>query len=201
MTGSRRHTGNRYGRSAEARQAVLEAADDLLVELGLAGLTVEGIARRAGVAKQTIYRWWPSKTDILLESFAEDAAESLAVPDLGSLGDELRRLLGSLVAFLVDSDEGAVFRALAGLAQHDPGVASKLADGFLAAQRERDRQPFRRAIERGELPADTDIDDAVDRLVGPVYYRALVARSPIPTAFVDALIDDATVSRSLGRPT
>ena len=66
-TGERRHHGNRHGRSEQARIAVLQAADDLLVERGFAGLTVEGIAATAGVAKQTIYRWWPSKTEILFD--------------------------------------------------------------------------------------------------------------------------------------
>lgn len=66
-TGDRRHHGNRHGRSEQARIAVLQAADDLLVERGFAGLTVEGIAATAGVAKQTICRWWPSKTEILFD--------------------------------------------------------------------------------------------------------------------------------------
>src|ERR1700755_1174489 len=67
------HRGNRHGRSEEARLGVLEAADDLLVEKGFAQLTIEGIAQRAGVAKQTIYRWWSSKTEILMDAFLTDA--------------------------------------------------------------------------------------------------------------------------------
>jgi Bacterial regulatory proteins, tetR family len=77
------HRGNRYGRSEAAREAVLEAADDLLVENGFAGVTIEGIAARAGVGKQTIYRWWSSKTDILMDAFLEDAAQQLIPPDFG----------------------------------------------------------------------------------------------------------------------
>jgi AcrR family transcriptional regulator len=72
------HRGNRHGRSEAAREAILRAADDLLVEKGFAGVTVEGIARAAGVAKQTVYRWWSSKTDVLMDAFLEDAAEDLA---------------------------------------------------------------------------------------------------------------------------
>src|SRR4051812_49585182 len=83
------HHGNRYGRSEQARAAVLHAADDLLVEHGFAGLTIEKIAAKAGVAKQTIYRWWPSKVDILLDAYGEDVAQELTPADLGSLAEDL----------------------------------------------------------------------------------------------------------------
>jgi AcrR family transcriptional regulator len=184
-----RHHGNRHGRSEEARQAVLEAADDLLVERGFAGVTVEAIAARARVAKQTIYRWWPSKTDILFEALMVDAAEFFTTPDHGELGRDLRDRLGQVAAFLSETDAGAVVRALAGQAQHDPAVAARFAAEFVAAQRDRDREPFRRAAVRGELGAGTDIDLAIDQLAGPVYYRVLVTRQRVPRRFTDALVD------------
>src|ERR1700722_18100938 len=84
------HRGNRYGRSEEARQAVLEAADGLLAEIGFAAVTIEGIAARAGVGKQTIYRWWSSKTDVLMDAFLEDAVQYLILQDSGDLGADLR---------------------------------------------------------------------------------------------------------------
>jgi AcrR family transcriptional regulator len=183
-----RHHGNRHGRSAEARLAVLEAADDLLAERGFAGVTVEGIAARAGVAKQTIYRWWPSKTDILFEALAVDAAEFFTSPDHGELGQDLRDRLAQLATFLSETDSGAVVRALVGQAQHDPAVAARFAAEFVAVQRERDREPFRRAAARGDLAAGTDIDLAIDQLAGPVYYRVLVTRESVPRRFTDALV-------------
>jgi AcrR family transcriptional regulator len=183
-----RHHGNRHGRSEEARLAVLEAADDLLAERGFAGVTVEGIAARAGVAKQTIYRWWPSKTDILFEALAVDAAEFFTSPDHGELGQDLRDRLGQLATFLSETDSGAVVRALVGQAQHDPAVAARFAAEFVAGQRDRDREPFRRAAARGQLAAGTDIDLAIDQLAGPVYYRVLVTRESVPRRFTDALV-------------
>lgn len=183
------HRGNRHGRSEEARLAVLEAADDLLVERGFDGVTVEGIAARAGVAKQTIYRWWSSKTDILMEAFVQDAAEELTPPDSGNLGRDLRRHLSNCAKFLTQSDAGAVFRALAGQAQHDPSMASRFRAEFLSQQRARDRLPLERAVERGELPPDVDIDVAVDQLLGPIYYRVLVTGEPVPSEFTDVLVD------------
>jgi AcrR family transcriptional regulator len=169
--------------------AVLEAADDLLVELGFAGVTIEGIAGRAGVAKQTIYRWWDSKTDILFDALAVDAAEYFTVPDHGDLGSDLRDQLAQLAAFLTSTDAGAVCRAIAGQAQHDPAVAARFTAEFAAPQRERERVPFLRARGRGELDPAADIDLAIDQLAGPVYYRVLVTGQPVPHQFTDALVD------------
>jgi AcrR family transcriptional regulator len=184
----RRHHGNRHGRSEEARQAILEAADDLLVEKGFAGVTIEGIAASAGVAKQTVYRWWSSKTEVLLDAFLQDAAEALTPPDHGDLARELRVHLHQLAEFLSHSDAGAVFRALLGQAQHDPAFATVLRAGHLGEQRLRDRLPLERAMTRGELPADLDIAVEVEQLVGPVYYRVLVTGEPADEAFTDRLV-------------
>jgi AcrR family transcriptional regulator len=189
MASGPRHHGNRHGRSEEARLAVLEAADDLLVERGFAGVTIEGIAARAGVAKQTIYRWWAAKTDILFDALVADAAEFFTVPDHGDLGRDLRDQLRQLAAFLSQTDAGAVARALAGQAQHDPDVAARFEAEFVARERDRERAPFLRARDRGELPEGTDIEFAIDRLAGPVYYRLLITRQGVPPAFTDALVD------------
>src|SRR5262245_11588570 len=184
----RTHHGNRHGRSEAARQAVLDAADDLLVERGFAGVTMEGIAQRAGVAKQTIYRWWPSKVDVLLEAFTEDMAEHLFPPDHGTVGEDLRAHLHRLALFLTESDPGAVLRALAAQPQHDPSLAGRLRTDYLDEQRESARGPRRRAVERGELPAGLDVDLALDELVGPIYSRVLVTGEPVPREFTDHLV-------------
>jgi AcrR family transcriptional regulator len=184
-----RHHGNRHGRSEEARVAVLEAADDLLVERGFAGVTMEGIAARAHVAKQTIYRWWASKTDILFDALVVDAGEHFTSPDHGDLSSDLKDHLGQLVAFLTGTDAGAVFRALAGEAQHDEAVAARFRTEFTETQRDRDRAPLLRAQRRGELADTADVDLAVDQLVGPIYYRVLITAQPVPPKFIDSLVD------------
>jgi AcrR family transcriptional regulator len=176
-----RHHGNRHGRSEHAREAVLEAADDLLAERGLAGVTIEGIAARAGVAKQTIYRWWSSKVDILLDAFIQDMAEDLTPPDHGDLERDLRA-------------------PLAGQAQHDPQLAARLQGDYLRRQRERDRLPLQRAVQRGELPPDTDLDLAVDQLLGPIYYRVLVTGAPMSHRFTDHLVDQFLLQRRWTTP-
>jgi AcrR family transcriptional regulator len=183
-----RHSGNRYGRSEEARQAVLEAADNLLAEIGFAAVTIEGIAARAGVGKQTIYRWWPSKTEVLMDAFLDDAVQHLTPQDSGDLGHDLRTHLRNLAGFLTQSDAGAVFRALAGQAQHDAKMAARFRRDYLGQQREVDRVPLQRAIERGELAVDTDIELAVAQLVGPIYYRVLVTGEAVDSKFRDSLV-------------
>ncbi|WP_033293233.1 TetR/AcrR family transcriptional regulator [Amycolatopsis jejuensis] len=185
----RRHYGNRYGRSENARRAVLHAADDLLVEHGFAGLTMERIAAHAGVSKQTIYRWWPSKVDVLLDALGDDLAEELTPPDHGDLRKDLSAHLAAVAAFLTSADAGAVFRALLGQAQHDPALAERLRAEHVHGQHERDRLPLERAVARGELRSDIDLDCAVEQLVGPIYYRVLVTGGPVPPEFTDQVVD------------
>jgi AcrR family transcriptional regulator len=186
--GRQPHHGNRHGRSEAARQAILDAADNLLAEQGFAGVTVEGIAARAGVGKQTIYRWWSSKTDVLMDAFLGDAAQHLSPPDLGSLEADLRAHLRQCAEFFARSDAGAVFRALIGEAQHDPVLAAQLRAKYLEQQRARDRLPFLRAIERGELPADVDVDIVIDQLIAPIHYRILVSGQPVTRTYTDSLL-------------
>jgi AcrR family transcriptional regulator len=178
-----------HRRDENARLAVLHAADDLLVERSFSGVTIEGIAARAGVAKQTIYRWWPSKVAVLLDTLVEDASRDLAIPDTGAAIDDIRRYLRTLARFLTDEPPGKVLLALIGEAQHDAGTARTFHDRYLAPQREREREMLTRGITAGQLPETLDVDAALDALCGPILYRALTG-TPIPEGFVDQLIAD-----------
>jgi AcrR family transcriptional regulator len=178
-----------HRRDESARLAVLHAADDLLAERGFGRVTIEGIAARAGVAKQTIYRWWPSKVDVLLDTLVDDASHQLAVPDTGSAVDDTRRYLRVLAHFLAKEPAGKVLLALIGEAQHDAGMALVFHERYLDPQREREREMLRRGVRTGELADALDIDAALDALCGPVFYRALTG-APIPRSFVDRLVAD-----------
>jgi AcrR family transcriptional regulator len=175
-----------HRRDENARIAVLHAADDLLVERGFNGLTIEGIAARAGVAKQTIYRWWPSKVDVLLDTLVDDAGRQLVVSEAGPAFEVMRRYLRVFAGFLGEP-AGKVLLALIGEAQHDPAMARAFRERYLDPQRDRERAILQRGIAAGELSADLDIDAAVDALSGPVLYRALTG-TPIPPAFIDGLV-------------
>lgn len=168
---------------------MLHAADDLLVERGFTGLTIEGIAQRAGVAKQTIYRWWKSKVDILLDTLADDARAALqwrtdeSASAEENLAAQLRR-----VADFFEEPAGRVLQALLGHAQLESETAAALREGFLKEQRERDVAGLRELLARDhEITVDDrTVDHLVDLLLGPLYYRVLVFGTPIDKALVDS---------------
>ncbi|MFF3499730.1 TetR/AcrR family transcriptional regulator [Streptomyces sp. NPDC003247] len=167
---------------------MLNAADDLLVERGFAALTIEGIAQRAGVAKQTIYRWWKSKVDILLDTLTDDAREALEwrVDEDGSVEEILTSHLRRVADFF-DEPAGQVLLALLGHAQLDSETAASLRSGFLREQRERDVAGLRHLLTRDQdlVVDDRTLDHLVDLLLGPLYYRVLVFGSPIDRELVD----------------
>jgi AcrR family transcriptional regulator len=149
--------------------AVLHAVDDMVVEEGYAAMTMTGIASRAGVGKQTIYRWWASKAEILLEAVMQDAETGLAVDPAPTTAEEIDTFLATVVRFLTETHEGAAYRALVGEAQHDARVAKLIrsSDVLVAAA----LPVLKRAIARGDLPADLDLNDAAAGLIGPVFFR------------------------------
>ncbi|WP_328317257.1 TetR/AcrR family transcriptional regulator [Streptomyces sp. NBC_00388] len=161
-------------RSEEARAAVLHAVDDLVVELGYGAVTLKGIAQRAGVSRQTVYRWWTTKAEILLEASATDALQELDVPAHDDPVDELTAYLKALIAFLTTSDAGAAYRALIGEAQHDKAVRALLSDtdpiGSSAAA------VIGRALPAGVLAIP--MSQATALLVGPVFFWILSGRQP-----------------------
>jgi AcrR family transcriptional regulator len=175
-------------RNEDARLAVLAAADELLIERGFGGVTVEGIAARAGVAKQTIYRWWPSKVDILLDTLVEDADRRLKIPEDGPVIDSVRTYLRALARFLTKEDAGKVLLALLGEAQHDAETATLFHERYLDPRRARERALLKRGIAAGELPAGLNPDATLDALIGPIVYRALTGAT-VSRGFVDGVVD------------
>ncbi|MFJ1708081.1 TetR/AcrR family transcriptional regulator [Kitasatospora sp. NPDC088346] len=183
----RAHSGSR--RDEAARLAVLHAADDLLVEHGFGALTVEAIARRAGVAKQTIYRWWPSKVEILLDTLIEDSAKRIPVPVDKPTANGIRGYLRAFARFLTRDPAGKVLLALLAEAQHDPGTAAAFHMRYLDPRRSQERDLLARAVEAGEISPELGPDATVDALIGPIVYRAMTG-STIPRGLVDTLVDD-----------
>ncbi|MEU0932920.1 MULTISPECIES: TetR/AcrR family transcriptional regulator [unclassified Embleya] len=187
----RPRSGNR--RDETARLAVLHAADDLLVEHGFRALTVEAIARRAGVAKQTIYRWWPSKVEILLDTLIEDSDKRFPIPTGQATAANIRDYLGDFARFVTDDPAGKVLLALLAEAHHDPDTAERLRERYLGPRRDRELDLLARAVDAGEIAPELDPDAALDALVGPIVYCALTG-SGIPVTLVDTLV------RALLRP-
>jgi AcrR family transcriptional regulator len=155
-------------RSEEAHRAILDATLALLVEVGYSALTVEGIAQRAGVGKATIYRRWPSKLPLVIEAFGELPAFEEA--DTGDLRGDLDHILRSYVRVYNTTPLGAVVPSLAGELPHNP----ELMDLFAPVVKERRRPLIRaleRAVQRGEIPRDIDLDLAADLVLGPITVR------------------------------
>lgn len=176
-------------RSEQARQSVLHAADDLLVEVGYAAMTMKGIAERAGVGRQTLYRWWTTKAEILLEATIGDLQDDLATPAHPDPVEDLSTYLRALGAFLLEAPAGLAYRALVGEAQHDPAVRDLIlaADPLgTSARTVLDRV-------RGTTPAMPETALCTAHLVGPVFYRVLTAQTALPDAelrdHVAALVD------------
>lgn len=163
-------------RSEAARRAVLNAVDDMLVEDGYAAMTMKGIAERAGVGKQTVYRWWASKAEILMEAATTDAAHELDTPAAKDSRTDLAGYAEAVVAFLTGSHAGLAYRALIGEAQHDPKVAALVhsSDPLGASA----RAVIERATGRGDLPATLPMADAVAEFLGPILYRVLLGTPP-----------------------
>ncbi|GAA4182369.1 TetR/AcrR family transcriptional regulator [Gryllotalpicola kribbensis] len=159
-------------RSEEARAAVLHAVDDLVVELGYGAVTLKGIAERAGVSRQTVYRWWSTKAEILLEASAIDARKELSVAAHDDPVDDLAAYVEALIGFLSRSDAGAAYRALIGEAQHDKAVGELLADADVLG--ESAELVIMRAIP--EADRKLPMAQATALLVGPVFFWVLSGR-------------------------
>jgi AcrR family transcriptional regulator len=176
-------------RSERAHRAIVDAAKELLDEQGFAATSIDQIARRAGVGKQTIYRWWPNKAAVVLEAHAEQAAERTLVPDTGDLRSDLRATAASLSHNLSDRIIGRVCVELIGEAQIDERFAEAYREVFVTERRAAVRGLLERGRERGEVRDDVDLEFALDLFFGPIWYRRLVRHAPLTQEFAHALAD------------
>ncbi|MFI6032818.1 TetR/AcrR family transcriptional regulator [Streptomyces sp. NPDC051315] len=195
-------------RSERSRRAIYEAALALVAEVGYPRTTIEGIAARAGVGKQTIYRWWDSKADVLLEAFldlGEQAAEAAgqvpyAIPDTGDLAADLKAVLRATVDELLDPRFEAPSRALAA----EGLVNDKLGREFVAKLLEPQLQLYvdrlRSAQGAGQVRADVDPRIALELFVSPLAQRWLQHTGPISYAYTDTLVDYALYGLAPRRP-
>jgi AcrR family transcriptional regulator len=178
-------------RSEASRRAILTAAFELVGEIGYQRLTIEGIAARAGVGKQTIYRWWPSKGAVLFDAFlalSEDPDGDPALPDTGDLAADIKLVLRATVAELVDPRYDRPMRALTAAMLDDPELQAEYEQRLEAPIRQIKRDRLAAARDAGQLPADVDLDLAVDLLWSPLWSR-WQNRGELTPAFADALVD------------
>jgi AcrR family transcriptional regulator len=179
-------------RSEQARNAILDAAAELLLAHGLEAVSMDAVAQRADVSKATIYRWWPTKETLALEALYHEWEPARRSPrDTGSLRADLLSLLRPWVRRVRARPYGRVIAALVTEANTDPDFAEQYRARFVQPRREPARALFRRAIDRGEIPADTDIEVALDLIYGPIYHRLLHGHARLTDRFVQAVVDSA----------
>jgi AcrR family transcriptional regulator len=185
-------------RSERSHEAIIEATQQLLVERSYSELTIEGIAARAGVGKQTIYRWWPSKAALALEAYLAATDAPPEPPPRGSTRARVRLLLDWLVGVLEQPTGGRVVAGLLSDMQHDAELAERFHVDVVPERRRAMLETLERARDAGELRADADLGVAVDALHGAVFYRLLLSGEPLDRAFTARLADH--VIGGLARP-
>jgi AcrR family transcriptional regulator len=178
-------------RSETARQAILASAMDLLLDQGLHAMSMDDVARRAGVSKATIYRWWPSKERLAVDALAEEWAPSASTHgrDTGTLRGDLLALMRPWVRQLRRRPYARVVAGLLAVAQTDAEFAELYRQHFMQPRRNTARDLLVRARDRGQIAADTDVDLALDLLYGPVYHRLLHGHAPLTDRFAQDVID------------
>ncbi|AIQ39626.1 TetR/AcrR family transcriptional regulator [Paenibacillus sp. FSL R7-0297] len=160
-------------RNTEAKNAILNASYDLLLEMGFGAVTVEKIAELAQVSKATIYKWWPNKAAVVIDGYLFAASARLPIPDSGSVKEDLVIHAGNLAMFL-SSREGKVITELIGQGQFDPGLAEAYRSRFFGPRRQEAWQLLERGVARGELKQELDIWSSIDLIYGPIFYRLLL---------------------------
>ena len=174
-------------RSEESRQSILRSTLKLLKEDGgFAELSIEAIAADANVGKTTVYRWWPTKAALVADAFAVSANDELLFPDTGSVQDDMTLQMRRLIR-VFRSERGKVVAALLAGGQSDPELIEAFRERFLWPRRKQAYQTLQRGIDRGELPADTDLDLVLDTLYGPIYMRFLIRHQKLDESFADGV--------------
>jgi len=176
-------------RSERARQAILRAAADLLLDQGTAQVSMDAVAEHAGVSKATIYRWWPSKERLALDALLEWAATGSSPRDTGSLRADLLSLMRPWVREIRRRPFARVIAELLAKAQSDPAFAEDYRRHFVEQRRAPMRAAFERAIARGEVPAELDVEIALDLIYGPVYHRLLHGHAPLTDRLATSVVD------------
>ncbi len=170
-------------RSTEAEQAILQATRELLVAGGVQGLTVEGVAARAGVAKTTIYRRWRDKDELALAVVLDMVEQVIELPELGDTRAELTAFVTAAVKVLGSTLMGRVMQGLVSDLATDPDLARAFRERVVSVRDAEVRRLVERGIARGDLRPDTDPESAHELLIAPVYYRLLLTGRPLTAAF------------------
>jgi AcrR family transcriptional regulator len=179
------------GRPRDARrdEAILTATLEILQELGYAGLTIEGVAARAGVGRPTVYRRWPSKPALVVAALVQDSRLAFPVRNTGSLRRDLIAIQRHQAALMSSPANRRVTAGLVADLATDPELGEKYVNEYLVPRRDAVWQVLQRGVERGELDPDTDFALVYELLTGPLFMRSVVWGQPLPPHVAEQTVD------------
>ncbi len=173
-------------RSEKARQAILRTTLQLLGKTGFSDFKIEEVAEHAEVGKATVYRWWPNKGALIADAFASSTTSKLRFPDTGSVYTDMSQQMRQLVK-VFRSVRGRIVSAILAAGQSDKDLLESFRERFLWPRRREAYRTLRRAMVRGELRKDTDLDLLLDSLYGPIYMRFLIQHDALTPDFAERL--------------
>jgi AcrR family transcriptional regulator len=174
-------------RSEESEEAILAATIQLLSTKPLRDISLEEIARRAGVGKATIYKWWPSKAYVALDAFLRKANRMVPMPDTGSVRGDISEQIRSIVVFY-KSPAGRILGQFVAESQSDKEFASLFRERFLKPRREDAGVIFDRGVQRGEIDQNLNRELVLDLIYGPAIYRMIVGHAPLEDKLADEMV-------------
>lgn len=173
----------------DVTRAITEAVLDELAENGYGRLAMEAVAKRAGVGKSALYRRWPSKQDMVITVLSEFSVPLADVADTGSLRGDVVAIMHAIHGWLTHPRFALILPDLSAEAGRNPALADAVQAAIGEPRRALATAALRRAVERGELPADTDLELAVDLLAAPIYWRLSVRRAQVEPEYIDRLAE------------
>jgi AcrR family transcriptional regulator len=182
-------------RDQNTHEAILEATRQLLLESGYPRLTFEAVASAADTSRSTLYRWWPTRGALVLEAAAEHLNIG-RVPDTGNSREDLRVAIRQLINTFSDRLAGIVILAAIANLDDDTKMATTFRDTSVYPWRTTAADAIRRAIERGDIPSNTDIQFILNVIVGTVFQCTITLAKPITEGLEEALLNLAFLSRS-----
>jgi len=191
---ARRSRGRPPGTNAESHALILDAVYELLQDRSVRDLTIEAVAKRAKVGKPTIYKWWPTKADLVMAMLLERLDGPAATPESVVAPQSAQEALRLKVRGFVGKLNGLFGKVMAELiaeGQSDPAILEALYDRHLRERRAATVAEVERAQVAGELPADVDPELVVDAISGPLYYRLLMRHEPLTETYADDLVAQA----------
>ncbi len=174
-------------RIERTRRVVLDAAAELVGECGFGRASIEAISERSGVARSTIYRHWPERSELLVEAVGKRVGPAAAV-DSGDLRTDLLQVFSHLGNLLSSEPTKCVAASFIAEAMRDPELAALHAK-FTERRRAVSTTLIERAISRGDLPKTTDPAAMADDLAAPVFFRALILHQPIDKTWIESHVD------------